>query len=443
MTDLLLIKNAHLIDETMDCYGSVFVKDGKIQAVLQGNNEIASIMSQDSNSCNDTTVNTFDAKGMTLMPAFIDMHAHFRDPGFTEKEDLKSGLQAAVAGGYGTVCCMANTSPVVSSNEMAKEIEERAKKLKLANLFQAVSITKDFDGKTTSHIDTLEKSVVPFISEDGYDVASSAVMLEAMKKAKEKNIIVACHCEDSSIAEEIKNHRKMAIEYFHNKNFTKSNEEFSEADELSGLAENLAIKRNLQIAYLTKCRIHICHVSTTTGINVIYEAKHWFGDKITCEVTPHNFYLSFKNKSNMDKIVNPPITNDTNRTYLLSKIVEGYVDVIATDHAPHTTDDKKNGSPGFSGLETAFAVSYTTLVHKNFINIQKLSRLMSSNPARILGLKKGVFRVGYDADFVLVDENEKWTIDSSKFKSKGKNTPFDGEEVFGKVKKVWVGGNAV
>lgn len=421
MTDLLLIKNAHLVDETMDCYGSVFAVNGKIENVFLGEmGLVEDEMSDNNNSGISSTAqrsfNTFDAKGMTLMPAFIDMHAHFRDPGFTEKEDLESGLRAAVVGGYGTVCCMANTSPVVSSNEMAKEIEERAKKLKLANLFQAVSITKDFDGKTTSHIDTLEKSVVPFISEDGHDVASSAVMLEAMKRAKEKNIIVACHCEDETLDKKDRN-----IE----------------------IAENIATYRNLALASEAGCHIHISHASTFNALNTIRKAKKYYENKITCEVTPHHIALTENDGSGTKFLVNPPLRTNIDNLAVIRSLTDGTADVIATDHAPHTADDKKNGSPGFSGLETAFAVCYTILVHQNLINIQKLSRLMSATPARILGLKKGVFRVGYDADFVLVDENEKWTIDASKFKSKGKNTPFDGEEVFGKVKKVWVGGNAV
>ena len=203
-------------------------------------------------------------------------------------------------------------------------------------------------------------------------------------------------------------------------------------------AEDAATYRNIRLAELAGCHIHLCHVSTEESLKAVISAKKR-GVNVTCEVTPHHIGLSSKGE-NIFNIVNPPLRSQADRNFLIQALKKGDADVIATDHAPHTMQDKVEGSPGFSGLETAFAVCNTVLVKECGFTPQKLSQLMSANPARILGLKKGLLEPGYDADLVLLDCNKRWTVSGAAFKSKGKATPFEGRELTGKVEELFIGG---
>lgn len=468
MTKVLLIYNAQLLDEATDCPGAIFIENGKIRAIFQGYftkletllPSVNEILKEDGceSSC---ALDFFDAKGLTATPSFIDMHVHLRDPGFTQKEDFDSGLHACVAGGYGTVVAMPNTSPVISSFEMAQKNMLKAEKLGLANLFQAVSITKGFDGKTTSHLKELDIRFVPLISEDGHDVLSSAVMLEAMKIAAKKGIIVSCHCEDPELALAAKPHRKKALEIMKEyslvawggncscKNISEQilkniDDELSYANRLLELAEDIATERNISIAKEANCHIHLCHVSTKKSIDYVRNAKKDFGEKfyehISCEVTPHHLALEGTTEPNIRALVNPPLRSNVDRNALIDAILDGTVDVIATDHAPHTFEDKAEGAPGFTGIETAYAVCNTVLVQSEKICARKLSQLMSANAARILNLNKGLLKPGYDADITLVDPQEKWVVEPKLFYSKGKATPFESKELTGRVKTVFING---
>lgn len=389
----LLIKDAKVIDSCSNFTGDIYIKDGLI-------NEIGINLHKE--------CKTINAQGLTLMPSFIDLHVHFRDPGFTYKEDIESGSRAAVKGGYTAVNLMANTKPVCSSMETVDYVNDRAKQIALVDVHQCVSITKDFNGKDTSHLDNLRSSV-RIISEDGKDVMDSGVMLEAMVKAKEKHMIVMCHCE---------------------------NHDFSNLD--MRLAENTMTWRNLALAGFTGCPIHIAHVSTKESMEYIIEAKKK-NKELTCEVTPHHIALC----SDTDYKVNPPLREKEDVNFIINCIKEGYVDAIATDHAPHSSLDKEKGAPGISGIETAFSVCYTKLVKNGHIDLNTLSRLMSQKPAEIAGFNKGRIAIGFDADLVLVNTEENFKINSQEFISKGKNTPFDGMEVYGKIIKTIKSGRVV
>ncbi|MGL5379285.1 dihydroorotase [Clostridium sp.] len=384
----LLIKNAKIVDCTQEFIGDLYIENGKIKEIgLELNIENVEIL---------------DAKGLTLMPAFIDTHAHFREPGLTYKEDLETGSKAALRGGYTGVCLMANTAPICSNKEVLDMVRSREKELNLIDLHQCVSITKGFEGRDIEHLDLLKNDEkIKAISDDGVGVMDSGVMYKAMLKAKENGWVIMSHAEDHK---------------------------FSKID--MRIAENMMTLRDIYLAKETGARLHMAHVSTKEAISYIKEAREDF-DNITCEVTPHHIFLT-NDVSNYR--VNPPIREREDVDTILKAIKNGIVDCIGTDHAPHTSEDKEKGSPGMVGLETAFPICYTTLVKGNVITLNKLSEIMSKNPAVILGMNKGKVSIGVDGDLVLVDLDKKIVVNSEEFHSKGKNTPFEGMEFYGEVK---------
>ena len=412
----LLIRNARLVDRDMDVRGSILVRDGRISAVYPGT------VPELEGPCE-----CVDARGAVLMPAFIDLHAHFRDPGFTAKEDLASGSRAAAAGGYGTVVLMANTNPVISDAKAAEAVRLRAGMIGLVDVFQSVSLTRNFDGVDTAALAELDPSVVPVATEDGREVASSAVMLDAMKKCATRGIVVSCHCEDPDLAIAAKPYRASAL-----KGET-VRENLASAERLLRLAEDTMTFRNLELAAASGCRIHIAHVSTSGALESVRRAKSFRPEfAVSCEVTPHHLSLT----DITPEIVNPPLRSEADREALIAGLIDGTVDAIATDHAPHTAVDKAAGAPGFSGIQTAFAVCNTVLVQPGLITLSRLSALMSANPARILGLERGLLRSGYDADLILVDPEANFTVtpeDPDLWFSRGKNTPFAGKQLVGLI----------
>ncbi len=379
----VLIKGVRIVDETKDFMGDLYIKDGKIEDFGKDLNFDCEII---------------DAKGLTLMPSFIDLHAHFRDPGYTYKEDLYTGSLAALRGGYTLVNLMANTKPVCSSMDIVDYVLKRGKELDLVDLHQVVSITKDFDGHTLSHLDSLDERV-KFISDDGKGIKSNIVMYKAMLKALEKGLTIMVHGEDEDLT---------PIDY--------------------RISENIITLRDIYLSKETGARLHLCHVSTKEAIEEVRRGKAQ-GANISCEVTPHHIALW-----DNDYKVNPPIRSKEDVDALIEGIIDGTVDAIATDHAPHTEEDKLRGAPGLSGLETAFSVSYTTLVRTGRIDLSKLSKLMSGNPGRIMDVKKGKIERGYDGDVVLIDLEKEIVVDRGKFLSKGRNTPFNGMKFYGEVK---------
>ncbi|MBZ2174008.1 dihydroorotase [Schnuerera sp. xch1] len=378
----ILIKNCRIVDETKDLNGDIYVKDGRIE-------DYGSNISLD--------CKTIDGTNLVVMPSFIDLHAHFREPGYIYKEDISSGSKAALKGGYTCVNLMANTNPICSSMEIVEYVLKKARELDLIDIHQTVSITEDFDGKTIEHLESIDDGV-KFISDDGRGIKSNLTMYRALLLAKERNLTVIVHEEDEELIE--LNNR---------------------------LSENIMTFRDIYLSKLTGGKLHLAHVSTKEAIEVVRKAKDK-GVNITCEVTPHHIALS-----NSEYRVNPPIREQEDTETIVKGIRDGTVDVIATDHAPHSKVDKENGAPGISGLETSFSVCYTSLVKSNFISLNRLSQLMSAMPGRLMAVNKGKIKHGYDGDIVLVDLNDNFTVKADEFKSKGKNTPFDGRELYGKV----------
>ena len=382
----LLIKNVNLIDESNNFFGDIYIEKGVIK-------ELGTELNKE--------CETLDGKGLVLMPAFIDTHAHFRDPGFEYKEDIESGSKAAVRGGYTTVTLMPNTKPVCSSKEILDYVVNKGKEVDLVDLYQTVSITKNLSGEEINHLREFEGNPnVKAITDDGKGVSDSKIMMEAMKIAKENNWIVMSHAESP---------------------------EFSRVD--MRLAENMMTWRDITLAKFIDCRLHMSHVSTKEAMKYIIEGKN-DGVKVTCEITPH--HLALNNKISNYR-VNPPIREEDDVNFLIKAIKMNYVDCIGTDHAPHSKEDKEKGAPGMIGIEQAFSICYTKLVKENHISLNKLSQLMSGNAAKLLNLNKGKLQPGFLGDLVLIDLNKKRIFKEEDIVSRSKNTPFNGMEFYGDV----------
>jgi len=448
----LFIANARLVDAGRDALGAVFVREGRIIAVYEGEeaermrDELDGVSVGCGSGPGPGLPEVFDARGLVLMPSFVDLHAHFRDPGMTAKEDLSTGSRAACAGGYGTVVPMANTDPVISTPEAALRVNSLVRDIGLIDAFQAVSLTRDFGGVDVTALESLDAREVPVASEDGRDVASADVMRRAMALCARTGVVVSCHCEDASIAAGAKPLRAGALAALREGNVARARELLSGAEKILREAEDSMTARNLDLALETGCRVNVTHASTSRAIDLVRSAKARAKEvstartsAITCDVTPHHLALT----SESTEIVNPPLRGETDRQALIAGILDGTVDAIATDHAPHAPSDKAAGAPGFSGIQTAFAVCNTALVEAGIIGLSRLSGLMSANPAKTLGLKRGVLLPGYDADLVLVDPSERVPGGASVWYSKNANTPFAGMNLAGRVLKVWKRGKSV
>ena len=382
----LLIKNVNLIDESNNFFGDIYIEKGLIK-------ELGTELNKE--------CETLDGKGLVLMPAFIDTHAHFRDPGFEYKEDIESGSKAAVRGGYTTVTLMPNTKPVCSSKKVLDYVVNKGKEVGLVDLYQTVSITKNLSGEEINHLREFEGNPnVKAITDDGKGVSDSKIMMEAMKIAKENNWIVMSHAESP---------------------------EFSKVD--MRLAENMMTWRDITLAKFVDCRLHMSHVSTKEAMKYIIEGKN-DGVKVTCEITPH--HLALNNKISNYR-VNPPIREEEDVNFLIKAIKMNYVYCIGTDHAPHSKEDKEKGAPGMIGIEQAFSICYTKLVKENHISLNKLSQLMSGNAAKLLNLNKGKLQPGFLGDLVLINLNKKRIFKEEDIVSRSKNTPFNGMEFYGDV----------
>lgn len=386
----MLIKNAR------DAEGrkiEVLVRDGVIAALgldLEADGE-----------------DTLDAGGLTLLPAFIDTHTHWRTPGFEYKEDIATGSAAAAAGGYVFCNLMPNTKPVCSSAQTAAAVTEEARRVGLCDVHQTLSITRDFDGHTLDHLKTMPESVRA-VTEDGHGVQNNEVMAKAFAICAEKDVVIMSHAEDSDIS---------PWDY--------------------RLAENIETVRNIHLCQYYGTHLHMAHVSTKEAIEAIQEAK-WKGARLTCEVTPHHLWFD---DSVCQYRVNPPIRKDYDVEALIEAVKLGMVDAIGTDHAPHSAEDKAKGAAGMVGSETAFGVCYTKLCREKGLPLSALSELMSAGPAKVLGLEnRGRLALGYAADLVLADLETPWVVDPSRFHSKSRNTPFEGATLYGRVKYTFKGG---
>ena len=373
-----------------------------------------------------------DADGLTALPAFVDMHVHLREPGYEYKEDIESGSRAAVAGGFSAVCCMPNTNPVTDNKYIVRYIKDRAKEVDLAKVYPIAAVSVGQKGETITEMGKLKEAGAVAFSDDGRPVESAQLMRIALEYAGGFNMPVISHCEDLSLVNDGVMNEGFTATLAGYKGITRASEE-------------VMVARDIVLAETLGARVHIAHISTKGSAQLIREAKAR-GVKVTCETCPHYFAATdaLLEGGDANAKVNPPLREESDRLAMIEAIKDGTVDAIVTDHAPHAKHEKEGGligaANGISGIETSFALSYTTLVRSGAITLEKLSELMTANPAGIVGIECGALKEGALADITLVDLDAKYTIDKNKFFSKGKNTPFHGKEAYGKVRYTLVDG---
>jgi dihydroorotase len=377
---------------------------------------------------------TIQANGKLVMPGFVDLHVHFREPGFEYKETIQSGSAAAVAGGFTTVCCMPNTNPVNDNQAVTEFILERARLAGLANVLPVGAITKGSEGKELAEIGDLRRSGCVAISDDGKPVMNSLVMRRAMEYALAFDLTVVDHCEDLHLAEGgCMNEGLVSTELG--------------LPGIPAAAEDVMVARNLSLSELTGARLHLAHISTAGSVRMVREAKAR-GIQVTAEACPHHFLLTDElvRGYNTHAKMNPPLRTWTDVQTIKEGLRDGTIDVIATDHAPHATQEKQQDfteAPfGIVGLETALPLTLG-LVEEGVLSLEQAVQKLTSAPAAVFGLKKGTLAVGADADVVIIDQQEPWEVDPSKFRSKSRNTPFVGWKMKGRVNTTIVGGRMV
>lgn len=420
----ILIQNGHVLDPLTGRDGicDVLIEDEKIADVKE-------------HICAEAD-KTIDAEGCYLMPGFIDLHVHFRDPGLEYKETLTTGGRAAVRGGVTSVCAMPNTRPVTDTGVKVETVQKRALKESLTNVYQLGSVTIGQEGKELADIREMAGKGCVGISEDGKSVMNAALYRRGMKLAKEAGMVVFAHCEDITMVEGGVMNAGSKAEELGLKGITNA-------------VEDVIAARDILLAKETGVKLHLCHCSTEDSVKMIRAAKAE-GLAVTGEVCPHHFTLTTDDITEDDGNfkMNPPIRSRADVDALIRGLQDGTMDVISTDHAPHAAAEKnlsmKYAAFGIAGLETSAALTYTELVDKGILTPMQMAEKMSYNPARILGLTdKGSVSEGKTADIVIFDPNKEYRIDKETFFSKGKNTPFHGRKVKGDVVCTLVNGRVV
>ncbi len=425
MTKSLHLKNGHLVDPSQSFDGEfdILVENGRVREIVAGRIPQT-----------PPGFEPVDLSGLTVAPAFVDVHVHFRDPGQTYKEDIESGCRAAAAGGFGTVCCMANTRPVNDSASITRYIQDRARLVDLVNVKPIGAVTVGLEGKRLAEIGSMVAAGAVAVSDDGRCVQDAALFRCALEYARGFDIPVITHAEDECLCSE------------------GSMNEGALSTRLGvrgrpAVGENIMTFRDTRLAELTGARLHVAHVTTGQAVHIIREAKER-GVRVTAEVTPHNLVLDERAVIgyNTNAKMNPPLRTLLDRAALREALRDGTIDCIATDHAPHSRDEKAKdfdlAPPGVIGLETAFPV-VMGLVHEGELKLPRAIELLTSGPARALGLDCGTLRKGAAADMVVLDPVESYRIDVNGFQSKSRNCPFDGWEVKGRVKALYREGRKV
>lgn len=375
-----------------------------------------------------------DATGRLVLPGFVDLHVHFREPGFEYKESIQSGAAAAVAGGFTSVCCMPNTNPVNDNQAITKFMLDRARAAGLANVFPIGAITKGSEGEELAEIGDLRRAGCVAISDDGKPVMNSLVMRRAMEYALAFDVPVVDHCEDLHLAEGgCMNEGAISTELG--------------LPGMPAAAEDVMVARNVALAELTGARLHLAHISTEGSVRMVREAKSR-GLHVTAEACPHHFTITEETVRGYNTYakMNPPLRTWKDVQAIKDGLSDGTIDVIATDHAPHASQEKQLGfteAPfGIVGLETALPLTFA-LVDEGVLSLESAVDKLSTAPSKAFGLAKGTLAVGADADVVIVDQQEQWEVDPTMFRSKSRNTPFAGWKVKGRVRTTIVGGRVV
>lgn len=376
-----------------------------------------------------------DASGKYVMPGFIDLHVHLREPGFEYKETIQSGSMAAAAGGFTSICAMPNTKPAIDSKERIEWLLNKARESAQVNVLPVGAVTKDQEGTILSEIDAMAKAGAVAISEDGKSVMNSRVYRQGMLQAAACQLPVFAHCEDKSlVGAGVINAGRKAQELG--------------LEGISNAVEDIIAARDILLAKETGVRLHLCHCSTKDSVRMIALAKQE-GLAVTGEICPHHFTLSDEDiiRDDANFKMNPPLRSPEDVQALKEALRDNIIDVIATDHAPHSAEEKSKSmreAPfGIVGLETAFSLTMSELVRPGYLTPTQMVEKLSVNPARILGLDRGCIGEGKIADLIIADPAAEYTIDRKHFYSKGKNTPFHGRRVFGRIEYTFVAGEKV
>lgn len=418
-----LIKNGRIIDPASQ-------RDGKYDLLIDGETIV-----KVAEEIEDTADEVVDAEGCYVVPGLIDLHVHFREPGFEHKETIKTGSMAAARGGFTSVCPMPNTKPAIDSPEMVEWLVNKAKEDSVVHILPVGAVTKMQYGKEMTDIAGMAKAGAVAISEDGKSVMDTKLYKEAMIEAKKAGMVVLAHCED----------RHLVGQGALNAGAT------AERLGITGIpndVEDVITARDILLSKSTGCPLHLCHCSTRDSVKMVREAKA-DGVKVSAEVCPHHFTLTEDDikENDANYKMNPPLRAKEDKEALIEGLCDNTMEAISTDHAPHHADEKAVGiakAPfGIVGSETALCLSMTELVETGKMSMYELVKRMSYQPAKIIGIDKGSLEEGKMADIAIIDPNASYTIDVSEFASKGKNTPFDGYPVKGRVVMTLVAGKVV
>jgi len=425
MSDLL-IKNGRVIDPAngIDGQFDLLIEKGSVARVAKKISEQAR---------NGGAYKVIDAKGKWVTPGLIDIHAHFREPGYEYKETIETGARSAAVGGFTSVACMANTNPVNDSGSVTEFILDKAKSA-LVNVHPIGAVTRGLKGKALADIGEMAQLGVVALSDDGKCIMNGSVLRAAMEYASMFGLTIMEHADDYAISQD------------------GSMNEGSVSSELGlsgapAIAEDVITARDISIAEYCKAPIHFCHVSTAGCVQLIRHAKER-GVKVTAEAAPHHFSLTDEacRGYNTNAKMAPPLRADSDVTAIIEGLSDGTIDCIASDHAPHSLFEKDvefdNAAFGIVGLETSLGLSIA-LVHDGHLTPSKLIETMSFKPAGIIGIERGTLKPGAVADLTIIDPDIEWTVDPSKFKSKGRNTPFAGHKLKGKAVYTIVKGKVV
>ena len=414
----MIIRNGNLVLKDSVIKADILVKEGKIVKIAEN---IA--------SGNEMEI---DATGKHVFPGLIDMHVHLRDPGYEHKEDIESGSKAAVKGGFTQICCMPNTNPIMDNKVVVSYVKHKAQEVGLCKVHPIGAITKGEKGEQLAEIGEMKKAGAVAISDDGVSVKNSRLMRLAMEYASGFNIKCLCHCEDKDLVDGGVVNEGVSSTIAGLKGIPRA-------------AEDIVIARDIALAESLDVPVHICHVSTYSGVRLIRDAKK-AGVKVTAETCPHYFAVTDEVITSFDTNtkVNPPIREEIDKQAILEGLKDGTLDCIVTDHAPHHTNDKhveyNTASFGISGIETSFGFAVTYLYKAGVLSLPEIANRMSYAPAKILGLDGGEIKEGGVADLTIADLNESFIVDPKNFVSKGKNSPFGGYELSGVVKYTIVDG---
>lgn len=419
----ILIKNGRVLDPATetDKIADVLIKEGKIKKV-------------------DTKIKAaadkvIDASGCFVMPGLIDLHVHLRDPGYEYKETVETGAKAAAKGGFTTVLAMPNTKPAVDNGDVVRYVQNKAEDVGLTNVLQAGAITKGQRGEELSDIEEMVEAGIPALSEDGRTVMNTRLYREAMMLAVKYDIPVMAHCEDRCLAgngvmNEDENAKRLGM------------------PGITNSVEDVIVARDILLAKETGARLHLCHCSTKDSVAMLGQAKK-AGLPVTGEVCPHHFTLTSEDIPGDDANykMNPPLRTREDVDALIQGLKDGTLDVISTDHAPHSFDEKDvsmiKAPFGIVGLETAAALTMTELVEKGHLTPLEMAEKMSYNPAKVIGIDRGTLGAGKVADVTIFDPKAEYTVNAEAFQSRSKNTPFHGRKVKGCVKATILAGKVV